>query len=147
MKFTSIIILLCLTVSLVNLNSFESSGNYSGLQEKDLKQSVEDGKSVYSDFCMRCHLADGEGVENTYPPLAKSNWLKDKRKASIKSVKFGLSGEITVKGKTYNNRMSAMGLSDQEVADVMNYIMQNFGNEEFDLEQVTKAEVSKLEKD
>ncbi|MFN2261560.1 MAG: cytochrome c, partial [Psychroflexus sp.] len=79
-------------------------------------------------------------------PLAKSNWLKEKRKASIKSVKFGLSGEISVNGKTYNNRMSAMGLSDQEVADVMNYVMHNFGNEDFDLKQVTKAEVEKLEK-
>jgi uncharacterized protein YcgI (DUF1989 family) len=28
-----------------------------------------------------------------------------------------------VNGKKFNNAMSAMGLSNQEVADVMNYIM------------------------
>ncbi|WP_127845360.1 c-type cytochrome [Psychroflexus aestuariivivens] len=146
MKFILVFFLACLSVFFMNLNSISSNENYNDLQEKELKQSINDGKSIYADFCMRCHLPNGEGVENTYPPLAKSNWLKNKREASIKSVKFGLSGEIIVNGKTYNNRMSAMGLSDQEVADVMNYIMHNFGNSDYNLKQVTKAEVSKLEK-
>jgi uncharacterized protein YcgI (DUF1989 family) len=34
-----------------------------------------------------------------------------------------LNGPIVVNGKKFNNAMSAMGLSNQEVADVMNYIM------------------------
>lgn len=116
-------------------------------QEKSLTQSVEDGQVVYSEFCMRCHLANGEGVEDVYPPLANSDWLEEKREASIKSVKYGLKGEIIVNGKTYNNNMTSMGLTDREVADVMNYIMHNFGNETKNHEQVTLDEVKSLSND
>lgn len=113
-------------------------------QEKDLQQSIKDGKAVYSDFCMRCHLSKGEGVERIYPPLADSNWLSEKRTESIKSVKYGLKGEIEVNGKTYNNNMTSMGLTNREVADVMNYIMNSFGNESKKLDQVTLKEVANL---
>lgn len=116
-------------------------------QEKDLKQSIKDGEGVYSGFCMRCHLSQGEGVEGIYPPLADSNWLSEKRAKSIKAVKYGLKGEIEVNGKTYNNNMTSMGLTDREVADVMNYIMNNFGNEAKTYDQVTLKEVTDLSND
>ena len=116
-------------------------------QEKDLQQSIEDGKSIYSEFCIRCHLGQGEGIEGIYPPLADSNWLSEKRTQSIKSVKYGLKGEIEVNGKIYNNNMTSMGLTDREIADVMNYIMNNFGNADRDLPQVTMEEVSQLSED
>lgn len=113
-------------------------------QEKELKQSIQDGKAVYSDFCITCHLANGEGVDQIYPPLANSNWLTEKRTKSIKSVKYGLNGEIEVNGETYNNNMSSMGLTDREIADVMNYVMNSFGNETKNHEQVTLEEVSSI---
>lgn len=113
-------------------------------QEKDLQQSIKDGKAIYSDFCMRCHLPQGEGVEGIYPPLAGSDWLSDKRTESIKAVKYGLNGEIEVNGITYNNNMTSMGLTDREVADVMNYILNSFGNEDIDNKQVTFKEVAGL---
>lgn len=97
-------------------------------QEKTLEQSKEDGKWIYEDFCMRCHLPDGTGVSGMYPPLAKSNWLKNKIDVSISSIKYGLEGEVIVNGETYNNVMPKQGLSDEEVADVMNYIMNSWGN-------------------
>jgi mono/diheme cytochrome c family protein len=96
---------------------------------------------------MRCHLSKGEGVEGIYPPLANSNWLSEKRIESIKSIKYGLKGEIEVNGKTYNNYMASMGLTDREVADVMNYILNNFGNADRKLSQVTLEEVSRLSKE
>jgi len=128
----------------LEFESENSSGYFPITQEKDLKQSIKDGQGVYSGFCMRCHLSEGEGVEGIYPPLANSNWLAEKRMESIKSVKYGLNGEIEVNGKTYNNNMTSMGLTDREVADVMNYIMNSFGNEDRDLSQVTLDEVSSI---
>ncbi|MFO7745100.1 MAG: cytochrome c [Psychroflexus sp.] len=147
MKLYSISLFILLGL-LFNYNKNDSSFVYESIsQEKDLKQSIQDGEGVYSEFCMRCHLAKGEGVEGIYPPLADSNWLSEKRTESIKSVKYGLRGEIEVNGKTYNNNMTSMGLTDREVADVMNYIMNSFGNENNEFDQVTLKEVSKLSKD
>lgn len=73
-------------------------------------------------------MANGEGAGNVFPPLAKADYLRDKQIESIKAIKFGMSGEIVVNGKTYNSLMSPLGLSDQEVADVMNYINNSWGN-------------------
>ena len=87
-----------------------------------LQESIERGSEIYTDFCMSCHLPNGKGVENVYPPLAKSDYLM----------------------KTYNSNMAALGLSDDEVADVMNYITNSWGNKNNKI--VTEAEVSSIKK-
>ena len=97
-------------------------------QEADLEESMARGEAVYVDFCVTCHLENGEGVANTFPPLAMSDYLKKNREASIRGVKYGQQGELTVNGVTYNSVMAPMGLDDSEIADVMNYIMNSWGN-------------------
>lgn len=106
-----------------------------------LKESIERGADVYTDFCATCHLPNGEGVNNIYPPLANSDYLKN-IEASIKAVKFGVSGELTVNGKKYNGTMAPLGLDDDEIADVINYINNSWGNKNDTL--VTKAMVSNI---
>lgn len=94
-----------------------------------LAESMERGAEVYIDFCIQCHLGQGEGVLDTFPPLAGSDWLTPERyKEAIKVVKYGQQGEIQVNGKTYNGVMANLELYEDEVADVMNYIMNNWGN-------------------
>ena len=112
--------------------------------QSELQKSKERGGMVYSDFCMQCHLANGKGIPGNFPPLYLSNWLKDMRTESIKAVKYGQKGEIEVNGVTYNGVMVPMGLSDQEVADVMNYVMNSWGNTQDGM--VTEAEVKAVEK-
>ena len=116
----------------------------SAYQDKTLEQSIEDGQYVYEDFCSRCHLPDGNGVSGVYPPLNNSNWLKEKVNESIASVKYGLQGEIEVNGEIYNNVMTSMGLSDEEVADVMNYVMNSWDNTQE--EMLTPEKVGMIEK-
>lgn len=98
------------------------------------------GGEIYADFCVTCHLERGEGVPNVFPPLANSDYLKTKRMESIAGVKYGQRGEIVVNGITYNNTMMPMGLEDREVADVMNYILNSWGNSNDSL--VTPEEVA-----
>ncbi|GAB5399765.1 MAG: hypothetical protein Aureis2KO_13500 [Aureisphaera sp.] len=113
-------------------------------QNTNLKVSMERGGLVYLDFCMQCHLGNGAGVPGTFPPLAQSDWLIDKRTESIHAVKYGQKGEITVNGKSYNGLMAPMGLTNEEVADVMNYIMNSWGNTQ--AKMVTPEEVEAVEK-
>lgn len=113
-------------------------------QNNVLGQSIERGNEIYTDFCMSCHLPNGEGVENVYPPLAKSDYLIKNREASIRGIKYGQEGEIVVNGKTYNSVMATLGLSDDEVADVMNYITNSWGNKNEKI--VAEEEVSKIKK-
>ena len=97
------------------------------------------GKEIYTDFCIQCHGANGKGDGVKIPPLAGSDWLTKRRKESIHAVKFGQNGEIIVNKKKFNNNMPTMGLSNQEVADVMNYVMTSWGNKQ--KKKVTEKEV------
>ena len=108
----------------------------------ELKSSIAQGEKVYQNFCINCHMANGEGIEGAYPPLANSDYLENNLEASIIGIKNGMKGKIIVNGKTYNNVMTPMGLNNQEVADVTNYILNNWGNNNDTL--ITSKEVSKI---
>ncbi|WP_203257236.1 c-type cytochrome [Hyunsoonleella ulvae] len=113
-------------------------------QQDKLQESISKGQDIYTDFCINCHMANGEGVEKTFPPLAKSDYLKNNREASIRGIKYGQKGEITVNGTVYNGYMAPMGLDDDEIADVMNFINNNWGNS--NTKMVTKEEVAAVKK-
>lgn len=113
-------------------------------QKSDLQKSIDRGKEVYTDFCMQCHLATGKGDLVNFPPLDGSDWLVKKRKQSIHAVKFGQTGEIVVKGKKFNNTMAPLGLSDHEVADVLNYVMNSWSNKQ--KKMITVEEVKAVAK-
>ncbi len=97
-------------------------------QEKTLEQSISDGKEIYQDFCVQCHLPKGQGVSGVFPPLNQSDYLMDDIDRSIAAVKYGLKGPIRVNGENYNGVMVGQGLYDDEVADVMNYILHSWDN-------------------
>jgi len=98
-------------------------------QSPELKASMERGKSVYDNLCTTCHMPNGKGAPKIFPPLAQSDYLKNKQEESILGIKNGMKGEIMVNGVTYNSVMQPLGLSDDEVADVMNYINNSWGND------------------
>ena len=128
--------------------NFSSTSSYLSLteiqQQTALQKSIARGKEIYSEFCIQCHMANGKGNASTFPPLDGSDWLKKKRTESMHAVKYGQKGEIVVNGKKYNAIMPPMGLSDQEVADVMNYVMHSWGNKQ--TKMVTVSEVQAVKK-
>ena len=98
-------------------------------QKDSLEISINNGKSIYNDFCIICHMHDGKGQKGIFPPLAKSDYLFKNMEESIKAIKFGgIDGEIVVNGVKYDTKMQRMGLYDDEIADVMNYILNSWGN-------------------
>tara|TARA_B100000925_G_scaffold256619_1_gene210557 strand:- start:934 stop:1329 length:396 start_codon:yes stop_codon:yes gene_type:complete len=107
---------------LIALNIF-----YNLFEKKPLEESIVDGKEIYNDFCSQCHLSDGNGVKGVYPPLANSDFLLDINK-TIHSIKYGLKGPIIVNGEKYNSIMISQGLDDEEISDVVNYILNSWGN-------------------
>jgi len=91
-------------------------------------QDVTKGKGIYAKTCLACHQANGQGVSNAFPPLAKSDYLNADTNRAIRAVLNGLSGPITVNGKKYNSAMTSQGLNDQQVADVLTYVYSSWGN-------------------
>ena len=97
-------------------------------QDDELAKSIERGKMVYSENCITCHMGTGEGVTATFPPLAKADYLMNSPENAIRAVKFGLAGKIKVNGVDYDNMMPNPGIDNDEIADVLNYIMNSWGN-------------------
>ncbi len=89
--------------------------------------SIKNGQTVYATYCMSCHMEDGNGVEGAFPSLVMTGNLNDKNRL-VKIVLQGMRGPIKVKGVEYNAEMSGADLSDQETADVINYIRNTWGN-------------------
>jgi mono/diheme cytochrome c family protein len=96
--------------------------------DQNLQESIKRGKEIYTLHCQNCHMENGQGMEGVNPPLAKTTYLKDAKK-NIGIILNGQTGEITVNGKKYNALMLPMNyLSDTEVADVLNYVRNSWGN-------------------
>jgi len=97
-------------------------------QDKPLEKSILDGAEIYKDFCVQCHLSNGNGVSGVFPPLAKSDYLFNDVDRSIRGIKYGLSGPIVVNEESYDGVMAYQGLDNEEIADVMNFILNSWGN-------------------
>lgn len=95
---------------------------------KTVPEQIKSGKELYGRTCFACHQSEGQGVPNAFPPLAKSNFLNENPDRAISAVLNGLSGEITVNGKKFNNVMTSQNLTDEEVADVLTYVFSSWGN-------------------
>jgi len=96
------------------------------------------GEEVFNSTCKACHQASGEGIVGAFPPLANSDYLLEDKNRAIKLILEGSSGEIVVNGETYNGTMTPQNLEDQQVVDVLNYVLNSWGNDggEVTLEEV-----------
>jgi nitrite reductase (NO-forming) len=86
------------------------------------------GKSVFLNVCAACHQTNGEGIPGAFPPLVKSDFLLANRSRAIGAIKNGLSGVIKVNGKSFDGVMPALGLPDEDIANVLTYISNSWGN-------------------
>lgn len=104
-----------------------------------LTASKQRGKKVYDLYCLACHQADGGGVPRMNPPLSKTTYVLGDKKALIKIILNGLDEPIEINGDTYTNVMAPHDfLKDQEIADVLTYVRNSFGNK---ASLITAAEV------
>jgi nitrite reductase (NO-forming) len=94
--------------------------------------------------CFVCHQPNGKGVTGQIPPLAQSDLLMSDKAGAIRGVLQGRTGEVTVNGKKYTGIMVPFGqLKDEQVADVITYVRNDWGNSG---EGATPQEVSEIRK-
>ncbi len=87
------------------------------------------GEKIYQTYCGSCHQNNGLGASGRFPPLAGTSWVTGDKDRLIGIVLHGLEGQIEVNGETFDNVMPQHGfLTDEEVANVLTYIRQSFGN-------------------
>ncbi len=88
-----------------------------------------DGKTVFEEQCAACHQPNGQGVADQFPPLARNADVFLAPDFPLHVVLFGIKGKITVNGQKFDSAMPPLDvLSDAEIAAVVGYVRQNFGN-------------------
>lgn len=91
--------------------------------------AITRGAVVYKNVCITCHMADGGGVPNMNPPLIKTEYVLGDKTRLAHIVLAGLAEPIEIDGNDYKQHMPAQAyLTDQQVADVLTYVRNKFGN-------------------
>ena len=89
---------------------------------------MEKGKRVYSQTCFACHQATGLGLPGVFPPLAKSDYLMADKDRAIRGIIKGQSGPMTVNGVQFNGVMPPVMINDEQIAQVLTYVRNEWGN-------------------
>jgi mono/diheme cytochrome c family protein len=93
-------------------------------------EQMKRGAAVYARTCIACHQPTGLGLPPVFPPLANAPIVVGNPELPVKFILQGLMGPITVNGMTYNSMMPPVaGVSDADIADVLTYVRQSFGNQ------------------
>ena len=91
--------------------------------------TMKRGAKVFSSTCIVCHQKNGGGVPHLNPPLIKTSYVLGDRSDLIQIVLKGLNKPVEVEGETYNNVMPSFAqLTDTQIADVLTYVRNSFGN-------------------
>jgi mono/diheme cytochrome c family protein len=95
---------------------------------KTVAERIAAGKRLFTSICAACHQPNGLGRPNTFPPLAGSDFLNADKNRAIQIVIFGRQGEVVVNGMKFNNNMPSFPLSDENIANVLTFVYNSFGN-------------------
>ena len=127
-------------VSMAAVQEAAQAAATSGAPTKE--QQIKAGAALYNGTCSVCHQNNGEGLPDVFPPLAKSDFLMADKERAIAIVLNGMTGKVTVNAKEYNSVMPPMSqLNDDEVANILTYTMNSWGNSG---PVVTAGEVAKV---
>ena len=133
MKKTGIIAVICLAITgfIISCQSEE---------QIEYIRYYTGGLELYQTHCQNCHGQKGEGLSALMPPLTDTVYISKNKHLLPCYVKNGMSGMISVSGKLYDSKMPPSGLSPIEIAKVLTYVGNSFGNKTglINLEMVEK---------
>jgi mono/diheme cytochrome c family protein/lysophospholipase L1-like esterase len=125
------------------------------LKDKDAQAYVLGGQVFHREaHCATCHQANGKGLDPAFPPLVGTPWVTGSEERMIKIALHGIHGKIEVNGKVYDPEkgvppMTAFGsiLKDDEVAAVLTYVRNSWGNKAAPVLPETVKKVREANKD
>jgi mono/diheme cytochrome c family protein len=87
------------------------------------------GQALYNKHCLTCHQADGGGVPNMQPAIIGGSWVKGDARALAMFVLSGGFDSASRKESDVGNVMPPFRqLADEELAAILTFIRQKFGD-------------------
>ena len=97
-------------------------------EQVEFNRYYSGGSLIYQAHCENCHGEKGEGLQALIPPLTDSVYLKNNKTSLACFLKNGLKGKITINGHPFEGEMPAADLTPLEIAKVLTYVTNSFGN-------------------
>jgi nitrite reductase (NO-forming) len=119
----------------------QPAGPYADLPA-EIQAMMPRGEELYKTKCVACHQANGQGLENVFPPLANADYLFADKVRAVAQTLNGSKVDMVVNGKKYNQEMLPQVDTKEDAVAVINYVLNNFGNK---AGFVTMADVQSLE--
>ena len=94
----------------------------------EFKHYYASGSVIFQTHCQNCHGQHGEGLQGLIPPLTDSTYLKTNKDLLACSIKYGLKGKVNIANKTFDGAMPPNNLASIEIAEVLTYVTNSFGN-------------------
>lgn len=123
-----ILLIFCLSISAII---------YSCQSAEQLKQDMyyTNGRDLYLKHCQNCHGTNGEGLGKLSPPLTDTVFMKAHKNKLACYIKNGMSDTITVHGTVYHDPMPAHNFANIDIAQLIVYITNSFGNKQGSYDQ------------
>jgi mono/diheme cytochrome c family protein len=86
------------------------------------------GQVIYQSRCQNCHGTQGQGLAALIPPLTDTAYLRANERNLACFLKNGLKVPISINGKTFVGEMPPSNLAPMEIAQVLTYVRNTFGN-------------------
>jgi nitrite reductase (NO-forming) len=112
-----------------NMNAVAAATQKAATGALTVEDQVKAGQALFAGTCSVCHQSNGAGLPGVFPPLAKSDYIAKQPSEIPHIVLHGLTGPVTVNGKTYDSVMPPMSqLTDDEIANISTYVLNSWGN-------------------
>lgn len=92
------------------------------------REQIQFGQRVYETNCIACHQSEGVGIARAFPPLTESDFLNEDHERAIDVLLYGMSGKIKVNDLEYDGYMPAISLSNNQIANVLTFVLNSWGN-------------------
>lgn len=130
LKRSSLAIIFALLLSCGPADSENQAFNkLSGADQAKFRKYLLLGKEVYKKNCASCHQENGKGLRGVIPPLAGADYLAENQDKLPCLLRYATQDTIVVNGKQYPPEMPAHALTNLELAEVITYINNSWGNE------------------
>ena len=86
------------------------------------------GEQIYKAKCIACHQANGQGLPNVFPSLVGSQFLLNQKALAVSQVLNGSEKVAAQKTVKYPAPMPPQADTKEDAIAVINYVLNNFGN-------------------
>jgi len=97
-------------------------------QEIEFARYYSGGSLIYQSKCQNCHGSDGKGLAALIPALTNEAHLKANSSSLACLVKYGSKSALNPAAKTFDSKMPATDLASVDIAKVLTYVTNSFGN-------------------